>query len=145
MLVNQLVVLLLEQVNLLLPLLLEVLLLDLDLLDFFHVHALLPALLKDAVLVETLIHQLVLQALLQGLGLGDQLLAFLLRLSLTDALAEFILLDLYLFLGFLLHADFFELGTVLDIFLGGIHRILLFDLLLDLQHVELLSVLGVQV
>jgi hypothetical protein len=145
MLVNQLVVLLLEKVHLLLSLLLEVLLLELDLLDLLHVQALLPALLKDSVLVETLIHQLVLQALLQGFGLGDQLLALLLRLSLTNALAECILLDLYLMLGFLLHADFFELSTILDLLLSSIHHIFLFDLLLDLQHVELLSVLGVQV
>lgn len=95
--------------------------------------------------METLVHQLVLQALLQGFGLGDQLFALLLRLSLTDALAEFILLDLYLVLGFLLHADFFELSAVLDLFLGGIHHVFLLDLLLDLKHVELLSVLGVQV
>lgn len=121
------------------------LLLDLDLLDLLHVQPLLPALLKDAVLVETLVHQLVLQALLQGFGLGNQLLALLLRLSLTNALAECILLDLYLMLGFLLHADFFELSTILDLFLCSIHHILLFDLLLDLQHVELLTVLGVQV
>ena len=121
------------------------LLLDLDLLDLLHVQALFPALLKDTVLVETLVHKLVLQALLQGFGLGNQLLALLLRLSLTNALAECILLDLYLVLGFLLHTDFFELSTILDLFLCSIHHIFLFDLLLDLQHVELLSVLRVQV